>query len=154
MSSHLIDETRAPVALVSAFYEAWAVQDIEAALTAVDEEFVWQLPMAPDVVPFAGVADGKAAFRQALTSITELFEFVLIRPNKITLQEDHTVSVRLEYMLQHRLSGATYQGSGRDVWRVRNGRLSALVGYHDSGRFEAFMRFVSPEQKFVTAESA
>jgi ketosteroid isomerase-like protein len=131
----------APAEVVTKFNAAWEAGDIEAALSFIADDAVYELHVSNEVLPFGGEAVGHAAIETALRRIRADWDYILYRPMALAGAGD-IVRFQVEFMYRHRASGQVLNGRFRLVMRIENGLIKRADEYHDRAKVEAFMRLV------------
>jgi len=135
-----------PLEVVTQFNRAWEAGDIEAALTYVADDAVYELHVSDEVLPFGGTTAGRAAIEAMLRRIRADWEYILYRPLPLT-QAGNIVRFQVEFMYRHRASGEVLSGRFRLVMRIEDGLIKRADEYHDRAKVEAFMRLVGRSEQ-------
>jgi ketosteroid isomerase-like protein len=125
--------------VVEAFFAYWGVQDVEMTCALMDDKVVHKLHAAREVLPFGGEWRGPSAFRNALFSFLEEFDYLTYTPT-ITGVRRNVVRAHVRFKYQHRRTGGILEGTRRLVFRVRNGHIVRIDAYHDAQLVDAFMQ--------------
>jgi len=78
-----------PLEVVTQFNRAWEAGDIEAALTYVADDAVYELHVSDEVLPFGGTTAGRAAIEAMLRRIRADWEYILYRPLATDASRQH-----------------------------------------------------------------
>lgn len=131
----------APAEVVTKFNAAWGAGDIDAALSLIADDAVYELHISNEVLPFGGEAVGRDAIETALQRIRADWDYILYRPLALAGVGD-IVRFQVEFMYRHRASGQVLNGRFRLVMRIEDGLIKRADEYHDRAKVEAFMRMV------------
>ena len=74
-----------------------------------------------------------------LYSILEEFDYLSYAPTMVGVR-GAVVRAHVRFKYQHRRTGGILEGTRRLVFRVRDGQIVRIDGYHDAHLVEAFMR--------------
>lgn len=137
-----VDEaTLATEAVVRKALEAYRDADYEGFFALLADDVVYTLYLDEEVLPFAGVARGKAEMRARLEHMHRAFEYVLWRPLSV-FPRGEIATNQIEFMLRHRDSGEMVTGRCRFVTHVVGGLVVKVDEHHDAERIQAFVRLV------------
>jgi ketosteroid isomerase-like protein len=126
-------------AIVRSFFTSWGVQDAELAAMHFHDDIVYELHIAREALPFGGVTRGKAACRVVLFAILKDFDYLKYEPSIVGAEGD-IVRAQVSFKYLHRPSGESLEGTRRLVFRLRDGLIIRIDGYHDTEMVEAFVR--------------
>jgi uncharacterized protein len=120
------------IATIKGAYEAFTRGDIPAALAIYAEDIDWTVPGSPDVIPFAGRVNGRAAVAKFFELLAASEEVLAFEPREIMAERD-TVVVCLFYRARVKATGRTYEGEGIHVFHFRNGKVASFKEFIDTG---------------------
>ena len=135
---------RVPRAVVEDLNAAWQRNDLDAVIALVADDCVFQVHVAQDVVDHAGIARGRDAVRQSLSTARANFDYILYRPTIVSGDEE-IVRQRVEFIGTHIASGSRMNMTFRQVYRVENGLVVNCDEYHDAPRVEAFIKLADTQ---------
>lgn len=128
--------------VVASFFATWGgTQDVEWTLEHFHEQIVYELHVDASTFPFARVTRGREACREALFNILRDFDYLKYEPT-INGVRGNTVRTRVAFRYRHRPTGEILEGSRRLVFKIKDGLIIRIDGYHDAKLFEAFMRLM------------
>jgi ketosteroid isomerase-like protein len=127
--------------MIASFFASWGAQDVEWTLEHLHENVVYEIHVDVTDLPFARVTRGREACRTALFSILRDFDYLKYEPT-INGENGNTVRARIEFRYRHRPTGEVYEGSRRLVFKLQDGLIIRIDGYHDAELFAAFMRLM------------
>lgn len=123
--------------IVKRFIDAYAARDLEAASTHLADNAVFTWPARPELVPYAGTAQGKDAFMQRLRDLDDLFEIHEYRPIEVVSNGKRVAS-----RVHVRATGKGLKRTGEielgQFWKVENGKVVELVEYFDTAAANLF----------------
>ena len=128
-------------AVVRRALNAYETGDFDGFFELLAEDVVYTLYLDEEVVPFAGVAQGKAQLRPRIEHMHRIFEYVLWRPLVVFTNGD-TATNQIEFMLRHRATEEMVTGRCRFVTQVVDGLVVRVDEHHDAERIQAFMRLI------------
>lgn len=128
-------------AVVEATYEAWAARDLERTLHYCADDIAFNMHVPQEILPFGGVARGKAELRPRLQAILDGFDTLAFAPDPISIDGDRA-RAQVLYYHRHKPSGEVIDGRMRHLMRIADGKIAHLDEYHDVARIAAFMRMV------------
>jgi ketosteroid isomerase-like protein len=128
-----------PLEAVEEFNAAWAVGDVDAAMSWAAENCVYALYISGELLPHGGETFGREKIGAALRQVRVDFDYLLYRPMHLQAKDD-VVRFQVEFMYRHRQSGEMLSGRFRFVMRVKEGLIIRADEYHDRAKVEAFMR--------------
>ncbi len=117
--------SRENIALLHRAYEAFNAGDFEPFLALLDEKFVYR---ARAELPGGGAFVGRAAFRDRIEALEDVFGEVRFEPQNFIDAGQHVIVV-LGQTARGRASGVTLQQSISHVWLIREGRGIELCVY-------------------------
>jgi ketosteroid isomerase-like protein len=123
--------------VLEAMYASWAAKDLKAVLACCSDDIVFAIHVPPEVMPFAGETQGKAALAPRLQMILDDFDFLQFRPDFIN-DEGDTFHSQVHYHFRHKQTGHDIAGTMRHVWRVEGDKIVRLEEFHDTPRVRAF----------------
>lgn len=126
-------------AVVASFFASWGVQDVELTAEHFHESIVYELHVAGDILPVGGITRGKTACRDALFTILRDFDYLKYEPT-INSVIGNTVRAQVAFKYRHRPTGEILEGTRRLVFKLRDGLILRIDGYHDVRLVEAFIR--------------
>jgi ketosteroid isomerase-like protein len=130
-----------PEGIVEAFYRAWLVRDVEAALAYCDDRIRVAQHFSDPALPFTGETVGTADFRARLLLVARSWEFLSSDPVH-SLVGPETIKSHCPFVIRHLATGEVFDGTFRHLWGVRDGRIIALDEYIDIARLKAFLRLL------------
>jgi ketosteroid isomerase-like protein len=125
--------------VVEAFFTYWGVQDVELTSALFADDIVYKLHWTTDNFPFGREWRGAEACRQALFSTLAEFDYLSYVSTIVSAQRD-VVRAQVQFVYRHRRTGGVLEGTRRFVFKVRNGMIVRIEGYHDARLIDAFMR--------------
>lgn len=128
-------------AVVEAFYAAYAVADVRTALSYMTDDVRFAQHFDDVALPFTGETVGKDAIAQRLAMIQTSWTFLQYGPPRLVV-EGEVVRGICPFLVQHRASGETFDGTFRHIWTVRDGRIASIDEYLDVERLRAFLRLL------------
>lgn len=128
--------------LLEAAYASWAAQEMDEFLACFADDMVFANHMSPEVVPFAGIVQGKTEFRRQLQKILDEFDVVYYRPVQI-IPDGKSVRAQTEFQYRHKATGLTYEGRLRHLWQIEDDKIVRFDEFHDSERTRAFFELVA-----------
>jgi len=127
--------------VVASFFASWGVQDVEWTLEHLHEDIVYEMHVDAVELPFFRVTRGKEACRDALFAILRDFDYLKYEPT-INSVKGSLVRASIAFRYRHRATGEELEGSRRLVFKLKDGLIVRIDGYHDAKLFEAFMRLM------------
>ena len=127
--------------IVTSFFASWAAQDVELTAEHFHEDMVYELHVPKPLLPVSGVTRGKAACRDALFSILQDFDYLKYEPTINSVNGD-VVRARVAFKYRHRPTGEMLEGTRRLVFKVEDGLIVRIDGYHDARLVEVFFRLM------------
>ena len=121
--------------LVERAYDAWNRRDIEAGLTMMSEDVVWQPP--PDS-PFAGPYVGHDQVRRFFESMLELFDAIHRTPGRMEMLGSHVV-VDVHSTVRGAGSGVEVEVAVTDVFTIENGLCTRYAVFPDRAQALAYV---------------
>ena len=133
-----------PEGVVEGFYQAFAAGDqaVQMAYFAEDAVFFEHLPT--EVLPYGGVALGKAEMTARLAFMYATWECVHARPLSF-LVDGEQITCQMEFVFRYKATGNTIDSRVRHVFRVVDGHIVRLDEYLDAALIDAFMRLNAAE---------
>jgi ketosteroid isomerase-like protein len=125
--------------IVMSFFASWGVQDVELAVEHFHEDIVYEIHVTAAELPFGRLTRGKAGCRDAMFSILRDFDYLKYEPTINSIDGD-TVRAHVAFKYRHRPTGETLEGTRRLVFRLKDGLILRIDGYHDARLFETFLR--------------
>jgi ketosteroid isomerase-like protein len=127
------------VSLVQSLYEAFGRGDIPAILGAMDPDFVWNIPQAPDY-PLGGIHRGPQGIANEFFSLIPTYyqEFAAI-PRHVVDDGDQVI-VLAEYRGKGKASGTPFQVPVVHVYNFRDGKWIRFQEYTDTGTIAAALK--------------
>lgn len=126
-------------AVISSFFASWRVQDVEWTLEHLHDDIVYEIHADTAEHPFFKVMRGKEACRDALFNILKDFDYLKYEPT-INSVKGNTVRSSIAFRYRHRPTGEVLEGSRRLVFKLQDGLIARIDGYHDAKLVEAFIR--------------
>ena len=126
-------------AFVASWIACWAAQDVEMTLLHLDENVVYKVHTALEVLPFGGENCGQEGLRDLMFTVLADFDVLLYSPNFITPVGDG-VRANVKYIYRHRATGEILEGTRRLLIQIRDDRIARIDAYYDDRMVEAFMR--------------
>jgi ketosteroid isomerase-like protein len=130
-----------PLAVVTHFNAVWDAGDIEGVLALLADNAEYELHISKEVLPYGGLACGRADIGDKLRLMRADWEYILYRPFSLAA-DGSIVRFQVEFMYRHRESGQVLSGRFRLVMRVEDGKILRVDEFHDRAKVEAFMRLV------------
>ena len=128
-------------AIISSFFATWRVQDVEWTLEHMHADIVYEIHADAAQLPFVKVMRGKEACRDALFAVLKDFDYLKYEPT-INGVRGNTVRASVAFRYRHRPTGEVLEGSRRLVFKLKDGLIARIDGYHDAKLAEAFMRLM------------
>jgi ketosteroid isomerase-like protein len=127
---------------LTAIYAAYERSDLDAVLSAFDEnaDFISYLPR--DVFPYLGHRAGKAAIAATLQAVHAQFEFLSYQPT-FMVTEGETAAAMIEMRLRQRSTGRTINVRLGHFMRFSHGRIVEFREFTDS--FDAVQQVLGHE---------
>ena len=119
------------VNVIRAIYVAYAARDLEGIRSRLSESarFIW--PTRPELVPYAGIAEGREACMERLRMLDELFVFQSFEPIDIFGTRTRAAA-RISATITGRGMGRTEDLELGHFWRVEDGQAIELVEFFDT----------------------
>ncbi|HRH61100.1 MAG TPA: nuclear transport factor 2 family protein [Chitinophagaceae bacterium] len=105
---------------VKAMYDAFATGNIPFILETVSENFTWQDPCNPALVPFGGLHKGKAGFMEFFQQLGSSTDTMLWQVDNYVSEGD-TVVAEGKHGFQAKTTGKSVISDWSMVWRFENG---------------------------------
>jgi ketosteroid isomerase-like protein len=132
-----------PAEIVRSMWHAYAGRDIEGTLLYVSPDVAFAIFIPVDIVPFGGGETiGKAALSERLHMVLDQFD-TLNYDGTVLGVSGGTVRGHVEFSFRHKRAGEVIQGVMRQVFDVKDGKITRLHEFHDVERLRAFMKLVS-----------
>ncbi|MDZ4841885.1 MAG: nuclear transport factor 2 family protein [Hyphomicrobium aestuarii] len=112
--------------VISEFNLAYQTGDIDRAFGFVAEDCIFTMHFAEDLVQHAGRWQGASQIRQAIDMARSNYQYLVYQP-VITMVDDDTVRVRVDFIGWHRASGEQISMTFTQMFVVHNGKLSAAT---------------------------
>ena len=125
--------------LIETTLRFWRVHDVEQTLVTIADDIVYQIYTAQSATPLSGQTSGKEAFGDFLYELLAHFDYLSYEPTILEVH-DGVARIQTQYVLRHRASGETLEGSKRSVCTITNDLIARIDEYHDAALVEAFMR--------------
>ncbi len=127
--------------VIASFFASWGAQDVEWTLEHFHEEIVYEMHVDAAELPFFRVTRGREACRNALFSVLRDFDYLKYEPT-INSVQGNTVRASIAFRYRHRPTGEVLEGTRRLVFRLKDGLIIRIDGYHDAKLFEVYMRLM------------
>lgn len=127
--------------IVESFNAAWFLRDLPAALANLSDDIRFAQHFSDPALPFAGETVGKGAMRERLAMILANWHFLEYRPTHI-VTEGSTVRTICPFVVRHRPTGDSFDGTFRHIWTVQDSKINAIDEYLDLARLKAFLRLL------------
>jgi ketosteroid isomerase-like protein len=128
--------------VLEAMYASWATKDLDAVLSCCSDDIVFVMHVPPELVPFAGESQGKAAIVPRLQMIIDGFDFLEYRPVYIDDAGEACHSL-VRYRFRHKNTGYEIEGTMRHVWTVEGDQIVRLEEFHDTPRVSTFFELLA-----------
>lgn len=110
--------------LLRAMYDAWRRQDLDFIAANLPDDVAHDIKISPEVLPFGGLREGKAAVVERLAALGAEFEIQSFDVGCVSMSGDHAAAeVRIRY--RHRPTGEAFESSMAHIWTFRDGRREA-----------------------------
>jgi ketosteroid isomerase-like protein len=125
--------------VIASYFACWSVQDVERTAEHFHHSVIYELHVADSQLPLGRVRRGKAECRDALFEILKDFDYLKYEATIISVV-GNTVRASVAFKYRHRPTGEILEGTRRLVFKVRDGLILRIDGYHDARLVEVFMR--------------
>ena len=133
---------RANVAMIlEGAYAAWAARDLSGTLACFAEDVTYIIHLPPDLEPFAGEVHGRADLAKLLSDFLGAFDVLEYMPLQIT-PDGEIMHSRVQFHYRHKVTGLSYEGRVRHVWRVEGVCIERFEEFHDVERVRTFFKLV------------
>jgi hypothetical protein len=120
---------------VKALYDAFATGNIPYIIESVSDDFTWQDPSDPKVVPFGGFHKGKTGMIEFFQKIGESTETTLWQVDNY-ISEGEMVVAEGKHGFQSKKTGKSAILEWSMVWKFKNGVPVAGRAYYDTAASE------------------
>jgi ketosteroid isomerase-like protein len=128
--------------VVAASLEAWARQDLEGALSYMDDDVVFTFNAGEGQLLLAGACRGKDEVRRRFQEILDLFDFQALVLESLR-DDGETIRTSMLFYYRHKASGLNVEGRYRQVMRVEHGRIVRVEEFHDAAAVNAFLKLAT-----------
>lgn len=130
-----------PETIVEAFYGAWLMCDIDAALAFVADDIRVAQHYSDPELPFTGETTGREALRQRFQMILAAWRFVSCHPTVLVV-EAGVVRAVCPFVIEHLATRERFEGRFRHIIEVREGRITSFDEYVDIARLRSFLKLL------------
>jgi ketosteroid isomerase-like protein len=130
-----------PEEIVEAYYRSHVLGDIAASLAYLHDDVRIAQHFNDPALPFSGETLGKPAAETRLRMILADWHFIEVTPTYTAVGSDEVRSL-CPFVVMHRRTGETFEGTFRHVWKFCDGRIIALDEFIDVARLKSFLRLL------------
>ena len=120
---------------VQAVYEAFAAGDIPFILESVSEDFTWQDPCDPSIVPYGGIHKGRSGFGEFFQKLGGSTETTLWEVNEYVCEGNKVVAAG-RHGFQSKNTGKSVATDWVMIWRFKESMPVAGRAYYDTSAVE------------------
>ncbi len=136
---------QSPLAVVQAVFAAKERNDRLMMMALFAEDFAFTFNADPDRIGDGTTLVGWTANRAHLDRVAQTWE--QLDRKVLSMREDafraDQVNVRISFVLRHRASGETFEGTKRQSWTVRDGIVTSMIEVFDKASVHAVQRLAA-----------
>jgi ketosteroid isomerase-like protein len=123
---------QSPLEVVQEAYAAFTKGDLKTLLNLMAEDVKWFLPGPTDIIPFAGLREGRESVGEFFRTLARLQDATVFEPTTFIAQEDKVVAIG-HYNWQMKNSDREYASHFAHYFIVRDGKIAEFEEFYDTG---------------------
>lgn len=127
--------------VVDAFHAAWIIGDVETAMSYCHADIRVTLHYRDHALPFAGETVGWEPARRRLYQTVQAWEFLEMRQTHTSVTPTEVRSW-VPFVMRHRATRASFEGTFRHVWTLQDGKIIGFDGFLDIALLKSFLRLI------------